>query len=355
MKSLIELLQGYSNASGVSAHENEIAALFKASLPHGYSWTHDGMGGVAALRGDSGPRVLVGAHMDEIGFMVQNISADGFLSFVALGGWWMHTLPSQRVQVITAAGEKITGVIGTKPPHFLSEAQRSSILPIESMFVDVGATSREDVLAMGIQLGDAICPASEFTPLANQRFMGKAFDNRVGMSVLSALGRELADTPTPNCLQLAATTQEELGLRGAKTMSNLLAPDLAIILEGPPADDTPGFNCSESQGKLGGGVQIRLFDPTAVMHKKLARFCAQLAEQHGIPYQITVRRSGGTDAGAMHLAGSGVACVVLGTPARYIHSHNAVIQYSDLQAMLDLSRVLVKALDAECWQQLRQP
>jgi len=354
MNTLVKLLESYSNASGVAAHESEIAALFESSLPQGYELRRDGLGGVAALRGSEGPRVLVGAHMDEIGFMVQNISADGFLSFVALGGWWMHTLPSQRVQVLTADGAKITGVIGTKPPHFLSDAQRNSLLPIESMFVDVGASSREEVHAMGIQLGDAICPLSEFTPLANQRYMGKAFDNRVGMSVLSALAQELADWPAHNQLQLAATTQEELGLRGAKTMSSLLAPDLAIILEGPPADDTPGFNPAESQGKLGGGVQIRLYDPTAVMHKKLARFAATLAASHNIPYQLTVRRSGGTDAGAMHLAGAGVACVVLGTPARYIHSHNAIIQHGDLQAMLDLSRVLVQALDAQCWEQLKQ-
>jgi endoglucanase len=141
--------------------------------------------------------------------------------------------------------------------------------------------------------------------------------------------------------------QEEVGLRGAKTAANFAAPDVAIVLEGPPADDTPGFNRAESQGRLGSGVQIRLFDPSAIAHPRLARLAIDTALAEGIPHQVTVRRSGGTDAGSFHLASHGVPCVVLGVPARYIHSHNSIIDIDDHLAMVSLVNALVRRLDRE--------
>jgi len=155
----------------------------------------------------------------------------------------------------------------------------------------------------------------------------------------------LSESYHPNRLILAGTVMEEVGLRGAKTAAHHAKPDVAIILEGPPADDTPGFARSESQGRLGGGVQIRLFDPTAITNPRLATLAMQVARDEDIAHQVTVRRSGGTDAGSIHLYGSGVPCIVLGVPARYIHSHNSIIDINDYLAMVALTTALVRRLD----------
>jgi len=287
--------------------------------------------------------------MDEVGFMVQNITPDGFIQFLTIGGWWEHNLLSQRVEILTRSGDKMLGVIASRPPHFLPEAQRRQVMTIDQMFIDVGAESRRDVVeGFGISLGDPIAPVSAFTALGREDyFMAKAFDNRVGMAGTIHAGQILSESAHPNKLILCGTVQEEVGLRGAKTAAVFAKPDVAIVLEGPPADDAPGFLRSECQGRLGGGVQIRMFDPSAISHPRLARLAIETAQAEGIPHQVTVRRSGGTDAGAFHVANEGVPSIVLGVPARYIHSHNAIIDLNDYLHMVTLTIALVRKLDEE--------
>lgn len=295
------------------------------------------------------PKVMIATHMDEIGFLVQHITADGFLTCVPLGGWWEHTLLSQRVLIRTDKGTTHPGLIGSKPPHFLPEAQRRQVLPLDAMFIDVGASSRDEVEnELGIHLGSPIVPDTPFTTFPqNTKIMGKAFDNRLGLAAMIETMRDLSGTPLPHHLIGAATVQEELGMRGAKTAGAHTLPDCALILEAPPADDTPGFSPSESQGSLGKGVQIRLFDPTAVMNPKLAEFILNLAREHNIPHQVAVRRTGGTDAGALHLIKSGIPCIVLGVPTRYIHAHNGIADLRDYEALLSLLRILLPRLDSK--------
>lgn len=342
----LSLLQELTEAHSVPGYEDEVRAIFVDELERHGELSSDGVGSVFCERGQ-GPRVMVAGHMDEVGFLVQNITVDGFLQFVAVGGWWEHSLLSQRVEIRTQRGEKILGVVASRPPHFLSAAQRSQIIPLDQMFIDVGASSREEAERdMGIHLGDPIAPVSAFTPMAREDYyMAKAFDNRVGMAATIQCGQLLSQMSHPNRLILAGTVMEEVGLRGAKTAAHVMQPDVAIILEGPPADDTPGFSRVEAQGRLGGGVQIRLFDPTAITNPRLAALALQVAKEEGIPHQVTVRRSGGTDAGSIHLSGSGVPCIVLGVPARYIHSHNSIIDINDYLAMVALTAALVRKLD----------
>ena len=199
---------------------------------------------------------LIDGHMDEVGFMVQNLTLDGFIQFVTIGGWWTQVMLGQRVQILTRSGEKITGVIGSKPVHFLPPSQRDIPIPIEAMFIDVGASSRRELEdEFHIALGDPIAPLSPFTPLTKaDLYMAKAFDNRVGMAAVIQSALNLCDTDHPNEIVFAGSVQEEVGLRGARTLANFVKPDVAIVLEGPPADDTPGFHLPASQGKLGGGV-----------------------------------------------------------------------------------------------------
>ena len=345
----VSLLQELTEAHSVPGHEDEVRAIFVDELAESGDLSTDRNGSVFCETEGDGPRVLVAGHMDEVGFMVQNITADGFIQFVPLGGWWEHNLLSQRVEILTRGGEKILGVVSSRPPHFLPEAQRRQVMPIDQLFIDVGAASRRDAVEeFGISLGDPIAPVSAFTPMAREDyFMAKAFDNRVGMAGVIQAGQILAQSMHPNRLILCGTVQEELGLRGAKTAAVAANPDVAIILEGPPADDTPGFARADSQARLGGGVQIRMFDPTAIANPRLARLAIETAEQEGIPHQVTVRRSGGTDAGSFHQANHGVPSIVLGVPARYIHSHNAIIDLNDYLHLLTLVIALVRQLDQE--------
>lgn len=345
----LSLLEELTEAHSVSGHEDEVRAIFIDELSDIGPLATDKAGSVICALRNEGPRVLIAGHMDEVGFMVQNITLDGFIQFVTIGGWWNQVLLGQRIQIRTRKGDKITGVICSKPVHFLPPSLRDNPVPVEQMFIDVGATSgREAKDDFGIALGDPIAPISKFTEMARSNFfMAKALDNRVGMACVIQAALSLSKTEHANELVFAGSVQEEVGLRGAKTLANFVKPDVAIVLEGPPADDTPGFNILDSQGKLGGGVQIRLFDPSAIGNPRLAELAISTAEKCNIPYQVTVRRSGGTDAGALHQSNQGIPCVVLGVPARYIHSHNAIIDIDDYLAMVELTIALAEALD-EC-------
>ncbi len=335
-------LERYTNAHGAPGFEDEVSAHLAHDLQDWGDIDYDRNGSIAVSRG-SGLHIMVAAHMDEVGFRVQSITSDGFIKFVPVGGWWAHTLLSQRVLIKTEQ-EHILGVIGSKPVHFLPASERTKVQELANMFIDVGATTREEVLAMGIELGSPIVPDTQFTPLANnERFLAKAFDNRVGCAALplisETLRRDLGSKVT-----LCATVQEEVGLRGGKTLSHKLQPDIAIILEGSPADDTPGFNLADSQGVIGKGVQIRLHDPSAIVNPRFAKFAQKVAKEAGIKHQIAVRTSGGTDAGAVAYSGQGVPTIVMGVPARYIHSHNSIIEASDFEAMVNLATSLIEAL-----------
>lgn len=343
----ISLLQELTEAHSISGHEDEVRAIFVDELSGIGPLATDKNGSVICAHVKKGPRVLIAGHMDEVGFMVQNITHDGFIQFVMIGGWWSQVMLGQRLQILTRGGEKILGVTGSKPPHFLPASQRDNAVPVEAMFIDVGASSYHEVTEVyGISIGDPIAPWSPFTALSKPNYyMAKALDNRVGMACVIQAAQELVDTDHPNELVFAGSVQEEVGLRGAKTLANFVKPDVAIVLEGPPADDTPGFSHAESQGRLGGGVQIRLYDPTAIANPCLADLVIDTARQENIPHQITVRRGGGTDAGSFHLAGNGIPSIVLGCPARYIHSHNSIIEIEDYLAMLKLTIALAERLD----------
>lgn len=337
-------LEAFTNAHGASGFEGEVAVLLEEALGDWGKLQSDRNGSISFTQG-KGLHVMVAAHMDEVGFRVQSITSKGYIKFINVGGWWGHNLLAQRVVIKTQAGKKFTGVIGSKPVHFLPKSERSKVLTIKDMYIDLGVDSREAVEELGIRLGDSIVPDTSFTPLNQKgRFLAKAFDNRVGCAALTQVADLLSHGVDNTQVTLAATVQEEVGLRGARTLSNLLNPDIAIILEGSPADDTPGLSKQESQAVLGKGVQIRLHDPSAIISPALAKLAQKTADEMGIPYQIAVRTSGGTDAGAFAYSGTGVPAIVLGVPARYIHTHNSIIEVEDYLAMVLLATELVKRL-----------
>lgn len=287
------LLQRFSEAPGVSGREEEVRRIFREEVDSAgnHVWSADRSGCLmASCEGEDDkeeenrPRVMLTAHMDEVGFMVQNITKHGFIEFVPLGGWWEHTVLGQGVNVMNGKGELIPGCVASIPPHQLDDSAQSRVMKLEQMSVDVGAESRKQVMEeMGIQLGDVIVPATWFQRLAHpDRFLGKAFDNRVGMAALTQTLQRMAKKRLGVQLLGVATVQEELGCRGAKTAAALARPDLALVLEGPPADDTPGMSREDAQGSLGGGPQIRIMDPRALSSRRLVDYVVACAREAGI-------------------------------------------------------------------------
>jgi endoglucanase len=343
----VDLLRRLTLAPGAPGAEGAVRDVVRDALGSaaGLSLQCDRLGSLVIDRAAAvaGPRVLLDAHLDEVGFMVQAINEDGNLAFVPLGGWWSHVLLAQRVDILTEKGP-VPGVIGSTPPHFLNEESRSRLVRVEEMFIDIGATDLVEAERLGVRVGDPVVPHAEFLRMANPRILSsKAFDNRVGVALLVETLLALEGRELPNHLIGVGAVQEEVGCRGASTAVRLARPDVAIVLEGTPADDLPGFTLS--QGALGKGPQLRFFDPTALSNRALLRFVREVAALAAVPVQIAVRRSGGTDARSVQVHEAGVPTVVIGVPARYIHTHVSLIDLDDFLAARQLVIALVEQLD----------
>lgn len=344
----LELWKRLTEAPGAPGFEGEVRAIMREYLS---AYTDeivcDNLGSIFGVkRGmDNGPRIMVAGHMDEVGFMVTRVTEKGFLMFQPLGGWWSQVLLAQRVQVITNNGP-IVGVIGSIPPHGMSDDDRNKPMEMEKMFIDVGIDSREEAEKLGIRPGQPVLPVCPFTVMAKgKKLMAKAWDNRFGCALSVELLKELhsSSSPHPNTVYAGASVQEEVGLRGAKTAAKLIDPDLFLALEASPAGDTPGIK--EGMGNLGEGVLIRLMDSTMIMLPGLRDLLIDTCERERIPYQFYVGQ-GGTDAGAVHLHDKGVPSAVIAVPARYIHSHAAIVHHDDYHAAKRLLCAVVKRLDS---------
>lgn len=345
----IALLKQLTEAHGAPGHEAAVREIFRSEV--GLPCETDRLGNTMCVKKGSSdaPRVMITGHMDEVGFVVQSMTSDGLIRFVNAGGWWGHVLLAQRVRILTWEKGEVMGVITSKPPHFLGASERDKVMQIKNMYIDVGARSDTELKeSFGIRVGDTVVPDSTFTHMQNSDFlMSKAFDNRVGVGLAIQGVQALRDVDHPNTVYSIATVQEEVGTRGAQAAPRMCNPDIAIVLEGTPADDMPGVGKDERQAVIGKGIQLRWMDPTAISNRNFARFVMETGEELGIPHQVAVRRSGGTDAKVIHLHGAGVPTVVLGVPARYIHTHNSMIHIDDYLSGLELLTALLKRLDAE--------
>tara|TARA_B100000686_G_scaffold297443_1_gene329723 strand:+ start:153 stop:1223 length:1071 start_codon:yes stop_codon:yes gene_type:complete len=342
-----DLLRRLALAPGVPGSEDAVRAIVRETLSDVGTISYDRLGSVICeKRGDDGsPRVVLDGHMDEVGFMVQSITKEGRIFFVPLGGWWGHVLLAQRVDIMVKDGI-VPGVIGSKPPHFIKASERERVMALDSMYIDVGASSRAEVEALGVRLGDPVVPHCEWIDFEVDGVLScKAFDDRVGVGLMCEVMKSLSAESLPNTLLGVAAAQEEVGCRGASTASTLTEPDVGIVLEGTPADDLPGF--VERQGLLGKGPQVRLFDPTALSNRRLIRLVEEIVAENELQAQFAVRRSGATDARSINTFGKGVPTVVIAVPCRYIHTHVALMQWRDYEAAFDLIRRLVLRLDQE--------
>ncbi|WP_339228450.1 M42 family metallopeptidase [Oceanobacillus sp. FSL K6-2867] len=348
----LELFKNLTELQGAPGNEHLVRSFMKKELEkYADEIIQDNLGGVFGVKHGEGPRVMVAGHMDEVGFMVTQITDNGMLRFQPLGGWWNQVMLAQRVQVMTDNGPVI-GVIGSIPPHLLTEAQRKKPMEIKNMLIDIGADDREDAEKIGVRPGDSIVPVTPFEPMANnKKILAKAWDNRYGCGLAIELMKELQHETLPNQLFSGATVQEEVGLRGAQVAANMIGPDIYYALDASPANDASGDK--KAFGQLGKGALLRIFDRTMITHRGIREFVLDTAESNNIPYQYFISQ-GGTDAGRVHLSGDGVPSAVIGICSRYIHTSASIIHVDDYAAAKELLVKLVKTTDQNMLDEIRK-
>ena len=345
MDRTLDFLKELVDAHGVPGFEDDVAKVMQKHMKGVGEFSKDRLGSfICEKKGDSkGPKVMLAGHLDEVGFMVRSITKEGFIKFLALGGWWGHVVLGQRLIIRTRKGD-ILGVVGSKPPHELREEDRKRVLEIKDMYIDVGAASDWDVQKkLDIRPGDPIVPDSAFAVMANPNLLlAKAWDNRIGCALAAETARRLVGQKHPNTVYAVATVQEEVGLRGAKTSASKIRPDVGIALDVGIAHDTPG---TEGDEKLGGGPLIVIYDASSIPNRRLRDLVIDTAKANKIPLQFEAVERGGTDAGRIHLSGEGVPTLSMGVAARYIHSHVSIIDRRDYEATVKLLVAVVKQLD----------
>lgn len=351
-----QLLKALSEAPGPSAFEEDVRRIVVNEFTTlGAAIEYDGLGSVlSTLPGNTaGPRVMVTAHLDEVGLMVQYITADGFIRVKTLGGVLDQALPDQRWTILGRNGP-VMAVSGLRTTHVLPPAQRTSVWSLEDTFLDVGASSREEVERLGIRPGDGIAPKSDFVVMANGRYAGKAWDDRVGLGVMIAAARRIRaeGLKLPAQIIWVATTQEEIGLRGAQTAVDKARPDLGISIEAGVSADYPAIGPTQAQERLGGGPGIFLLDNTMVPNRKLRDFFFDVAQQARIPLQSNVLSGYGEDGAEIQRYDTGRATVNMTVPTRYLHGHTGVIQRTDFDRAVELLIQVLTRLDAKTVTQL---
>lgn len=344
-----DLLIRLTEANGIAANEGQLRQIFREETKEAaQEYLQDGLGSIFARHtGDEeGPRVMLAAHMDEVGFMVKEITDEGFIKFVTIGGWWSQVVLAQQVTITTREGKTFHGVTGSKPPHVLTAEARKKPIAMKDIFIDLGASSKEEVLSWGIRPGDMITPYIKTQRLNGTPFLlGKAWDNRIGMAVAIDVINRLAKEGHHTVLFSGANVQEEVGLRGAKSSAHLLNPDISFALDTGTAGDTPGMTKDESLSTLGKGPQIIVYDASMVAHTGLRNFVIDIAEKNHIPYQLEFIPGGGTDAGSQHTSLNGIPSLAITVPVRYLHSHTSMIHEDDYLNMVELLVAVVKELD----------
>ena len=343
------LLKELSNAFGPSGFEGPVREIMMRELiPLSDNVETDGLGSLIVRKDSSrkGPTIMLSAHMDEVGLMVKYITDDGYIKFQTLGGWIDQALINQRWKILTENGY-IKGVSGIKTPHVMSADERNRLVKKNDVFIDIGALSKEDAeLRMGIKPGDPIAPDSKFERLNDGALLlGKSWDDRVGLAVMVEVMKRLFESPASATIYAVATVQEEIGLRGAHTSSYKVAPDVGINLEAGVAADYPGISMDEAQEKLGFGPSIFLHDASMLPDLRFRDFVVDTARELDIPLQFNVLSGYGEDGAEIQKAHGGLPTINITVPARYLHSHNSLINIKDFELAVDLVTAVILRLD----------
>lgn len=356
-------LEGLSNSFGPSGFEGETTRMLKEYAGrYADEVSSDRLGTLLLTkRGRSErPVVMIPAHIDEVGFLITSVDEKGYLTFNQLGDWHDQVLLGHRVKVRTQGGI-VGGVIAAKPPHLLPPEERAKLVPKERMFIDVGASNPDEVNAMGIKMGAPVVPDSSYYTIGKRVFregkrrgsdtvaVGKALDNRSGVFVAAQVMKTLSESGArhPNTMVLAATVQEEVGLRGARTAANVVRPDVCLAVDCDLAGDVPGIDAKDAPTKMGLGPSVTVYDPSMIPNQGLLEFVIRTAERARIPIQLsqTGGEGGATDAGVVHIANAGCPTVVIGVTVRHVHSHSGMMSLKDVEDTVRLMVEVVKGLD----------
>jgi len=338
---LAETLEKLSNACGVAGREEEVRSLMKRFLkPCMNEVKEDRLGNVIGIKEGkkNAPKVMLAAHLDEIGLMVKTISKEGFLQFTKIGGIDDRILAAQKVIVYTEKGP-LHGIIGSKPPHIQKEEERKKVTSFDELFIDIGAENQEQAKKMGVRIGAPVGFDIKFAKVGKDNVIGKAFDDRVGCVVMVEAMNRMKKTDCT--IYAVGTVQEEVGLRGATTAAFGIYPDVGIALDVTVAGDVPGVKEVEAPIKLKKGPSITVADYGLITHPKVLRLLVDVAEENKIPYQLETGLPGSTDAARISLTREGVPCGVISVPTRYIHNPTSLLNLEDVE---DSVKLLIAAI-----------
>ncbi len=339
------LLERLSNARGVSGQESQVREILMEAVRDQVDECRvDSLGNLIVTkrargsRRKPGPKVMLAAHMDEVGLMIVHHESNGHLRFSKVGGIDDRVLPSK---VVLIGPDKVPGVVGVKPVHLLKSREREQVIATESMTIDIGAKTKEEAQG-AVKVGDYATFATEFSEMGNDLVMGKALDDRAGCAALVELLRR--DYPVD--LYGVFTTQEEVGLRGAQVAAYAIAPDLALVLETTACDDAPKDKDLSPGTRLGAGPAITVADKTVIADRRLSGLLIDTAKDNHIPFQIKQPLIGGTDAGRIHLSQAGIRSAIVALPTRYLHSPVCMLSRQDYESMVALvTKTLPKLAD----------
>ncbi len=345
----IRMIGELSNAMGVAGFEDKVVELLR-----GYC---DGLGEIRedTLRNlfvyrkeNTGNRKIVqlDAHSDEVGFMVHSIRPNGTLQIVPLGTWVNYNVPAHKVWVRNSDYEYIPGIIASKPPHYMSEQEKNSVIDIKQMTIDVGASTKEEAIKeFKIRIGEPVVPCVNFEyDDKHDIMMGKAFDNRIGCAGAIATLRALQGERLAVDVVAGIATQEEVGARGSTVTTRRIQPDIAIVFEGCPADDT-SVDSYEIQTAIKKGPMLRHMDAKMITNPRFQRFALDTAAKNKLPVQEAVRAGGSTNGSVIHLSHHGVPTIVIGVPVRYAHTHYGISTYYDYENSVKLAVELLRTLN----------
>jgi endoglucanase len=344
---VVQLLKDLTEAPGPPGYEEAVRKIMTDNMkPLADHVSYDGLGSVIAQQGSAGPRIMLDAHMDELGGMVKRIRPDGFVSIQMLGYWLDQALPDQRWVILGSKGP-VPAYSDLWDAHIAPHQPPAPGAPRE-VYLDTGARTPAEIEAQGISPGDPVAPVTDFQMLANNRYVAKAWDDRVGCAVMLEVMRRLVHTPHPNQVFYAATVQEEgsIEMRGAQTSARIIGPDIGFSLEVGIANDVPGIGPEAGQEVLGGGPGMMLYTFSELPNRKLVALVKQVAAEKSIPLQFDFVQGFGDDAGAIKLNNTGVPVTTVLVPARSTHAHNGIIDRADFDRTVDLMVALIQKLDA---------
>lgn len=341
----LKLIEDLTLAKGISGYEKETTRMMKSYMEdYVDEIMYDRLGSIIGVKkGSEDLKVLITGHVDEIGFVVKEIADGGYIKVNPVGGWMGQNLPSSLMTITTREGKEYTGVFGSLPPHGRTVEERNKVTAPGDSFIDIGVKDKDEAIALGIKVGDPITPKSEFTVMANEKFiMSKAFDDRIGACAIVEMFRNLKGKQTKATIYGAGTVQEEVGLRGAKTTGQLVKPDVALAIDVTFSRDLPG---DKGDVKFGCGVCLSVMDGSVIGHTGLLHELESICGELNIPFELDMISAGGTDSGELSKVEAGVVNMTLSIPSRYMHSHHTMIHTDDYDATVALITAFVEKLD----------